>query len=86
MAAKNQIEGGQSAIKVHERETDYGRERDVYIRLGLNGVTDIRGCEVPELMGFDDSLWVLEMTVVRRPFVLDFAGAFLDQAPDFPRR
>jgi hypothetical protein len=24
------------------------------------------------------------MTIVTRPFVLDFAGAFLDKRPDFP--
>ena len=29
------------------------------------------------------TLLVLEMTVVKRPFVLDFAGAFLDDGPDF---
>jgi hypothetical protein len=43
----------------------------------------IRGCNVPALIDFDDELWVIEMTVVGRPFVLDFAGAYLDQEPDF---
>jgi len=38
---------------------------------------------VPQLLGFDDELWVIEMTVVARPFVLDFAGAYLDFPPDF---
>ena len=50
----------------------------------MNAVTDIRGCAVPDLIAYEDALWVLEMTVVSRSFVLDFAGAFLDQAPDFP--
>ena len=27
--------------------------------------------------------WVIEMSIVKRPFVLDFAGTFLDHAPDF---
>jgi len=35
------------------------------------------------LVAFDDALWVIEMTIVDRPFVLDFAGAYLDQPPDF---
>jgi hypothetical protein len=28
-------------------------------------------------------LWVIEIEIVQRPFVLDFAGAYLDFAPDF---
>src|SRR5262249_49960170 len=58
-------------------------ERDVYIRLKEHGVTEIRGCNVPELIAFDDELWVIEMTIVARPFVLDFAGARLDWPVDF---
>jgi hypothetical protein len=82
-SAESQIEGGRSALKVHERGPDYMRERDVYLRLKEHGITEIRSCNVPELVTFDDELWVIEMTVVTRPFVLDFAGAYLDEAPDF---
>jgi hypothetical protein len=73
----------QSAIKVHRREPDYRRERDAYLRLKENDLIVICGCHVPELVRYDDDLWIIEMTVVARPFVLDFAGAFLDQRPDF---
>jgi hypothetical protein len=72
-----------SAIKVHEHEADYRRERDVYLRLQAHGVKTIHGCHVPQLLRYDDQVWIIEMTVVSRPFVLDFAGAFLDKAPDF---
>ena len=82
-AATSQAEGGQPAVKVYDRELFYQRERDVYLRLRDRGVTSIRGCNVPKLLGYDDRLWVIEMTIVARPFVLDFAGAYLDQAPDF---
>jgi len=82
-SAENQIEGGRSAVKVHERGPDYVRERDVYLRLSELGITKLRSCHVPELIGCEDELWVIEMTVVVRPFVLDFAGAYLDWAPDF---
>ncbi len=75
--------GGRSAIKVHERQRDYCRERDVYRRLLERGVTAIRGCTVPEMLACDDQLLVIEMTIVTRPFVLDFAGAYLDSRPDF---
>jgi hypothetical protein len=83
LAAQSQAKAGRLAIKVHEREVDYCRERDVYLRLQEQGITDIRGNAVPELIAYDNELWVIEMTVVTRPFVLDFAGAFLDQAPGF---
>jgi hypothetical protein len=87
-ATESEGDGGslplRSAIKVHQRETDYQRERDVYLRLKEHGVTTIRGCHVPQLLDYDNQLLVIEMTVVKRPFVLDFAGAFLDRAPDFP--
>lgn len=72
-----------SAIKVHEHQTDFRRERDIYLRLQEYGVTTIRGCHVPQLLRYDDDLLILEMTIVARPFVLDFAGAFLDKSPDF---
>ncbi len=72
-----------SAIKVHEREPDYCRERDVYLRLRENAVAAIHRCHVPQLLRYDNEAWIIEMSVVARPFVLDFAGAFLDQAPDF---
>jgi hypothetical protein len=86
-ATESQPEEGvpvvESAIKVHEHEPDYCRERDVYFRLKEKAVKTIRGCHVPLLLAYDDELWVIEMTVVSRPFVLDFAGAYLDSAPDF---
>lgn len=74
---------GRSAIKVHRREPDYLRERDVYMRLRDVEVTTVRQCHIPRLLSHDDDLWVIEMTVVTRPFVLDFAGADLDRPPDF---
>lgn len=83
-AVESQTENGASAIKAHEREREYLRERDVYLRLRESEITDIRGCAVPEMLRYHDELWVIEMTVVTRPFVLDFAGAYLDEPPDFP--
>lgn len=70
-------------MKVHDREEAYLRERNVYLRLKQGGVMAIRDCTVPQLLGHDDELWIIEMTVVTPPFVLDFGGAHLDQPPDF---
>ncbi len=80
---QSQRQPGFSAIKVHEREAPYCRERDVYLRLREHGVRQIRGCHVPRLLRHDDDLWVIEMEIVTRPYVLDFAGAYLDKPPDY---
>jgi hypothetical protein len=74
----------QSAIKVLRYEPLYVRERDVYLRLQESCVTNIKGFDVPYMTDYDDELWVVEMSIVSPPFVLDFAGAYLDRAPDFP--
>ena len=55
----------------------------MYLRLRERNVSQIRGFHVPELQHYDDDWLVIDMTVVQRPFVLDFAGAYLDHAPDF---
>lgn len=73
----------QSAIKALRREPDYQRERDVYRHLRELEITQVRGCHVPELLQYDDTLLIIEMTIVTRPFVLDFAGAYLDFPPEF---
>ena len=83
-AAQSQSSVGRVALKAHRNEADYRRERDAYLRLRERQVVAIRGCNVPERLGYDDSLFVIEMTVVVRAFVLDFGGAFLDDAPEFP--
>jgi hypothetical protein len=81
--AENQIETGSSAVKIHEREKSYRRERNAYLRLRQFSVARICGATVPELLGYDDQLWIIEMTIVTRPFVLDFGGAYLDFPPDY---
>ena len=74
----------QSAIKVLRFERLYQRERDVYLRLLSEAIIDIAGFSVPQLIHHDDRLWVVEMGIVSPPFVLDFAGAYLDRRPDYP--
>ena len=76
---------GTAVIKAHFSDEPYRRERDVYRRLRHLEVTQIRGFEVPALLDADDALRVLKLTLVMPPFVLDFAGAHLDQAPEFSR-
>jgi hypothetical protein len=72
-----------SAVKFHEHREPYLRERDCYLRLWDHQVDEILGHQVPQLINFDDDLLAIEMTIVVRPFVLDFGGAYLDMPPDY---
>lgn len=82
--AENNSKAGKTAIKAHRAAEFYLRERDAYERLKVASVSNILGFNVPQLIRCDDELNVVEMSIVSRPFVLDFAGAFLDALPEFP--
>jgi hypothetical protein len=81
--AENNLKVGKTAVKAHRSLEPYQRERDAYERLKEAGVSEIIGFHVPQFISFDDELRVIEMSIVVRPFVLDFAGAWLDAPPEF---
>jgi hypothetical protein len=74
-----------SAVKLHAVKESYQRERDVYLRLLDRDVIRICGLRIPVLLNYDDNLLIIEMTTVIPPYLLDFASAWLDRAPDFPQ-
>ena len=76
-----------TAIKVFEHEFSYCNERDTYSRLAEYGVIKkIDEFWIPEMVGHDDSLLVVEMDIMHNPpYILDFAKVKLDQPPDFPK-
>lgn len=82
--AEDKSKGGKIAIKAHRESEPYLRERAVYERLKAARVTEVLGFNVPQFIGAEDDLRVFAMSIVTRPFVLDFAGAYLDAPPDFP--
>jgi hypothetical protein len=82
--AEDNSQVGKTAVKAHRSVEPYLRERKVYERLKGAGVSEVVGFNVPQLIRFDDELRVIEMSIVARPFVLDFAGAYLDIPPEFP--
>ena len=61
----------------------FERECRVYERLREEHTTRILGFNVPRLLSVDGELRAIEMTIVRTPFLLDFADAHLDEAADF---
>ncbi len=84
LAGKRKIEPANVAIKALRFAEGYLREKLTYQRLKDAEVSSLLGFRVPQLIGVDDELRVIEMTIVARPFVLDFAGAYLDERPEFP--
>ena len=72
-----------TAVKVHAYRDRFEKEVQVYERLASEGVTQVLGANVPKLIQFHSELMVLEITVVKRPFVIDFATSSLDMPPDF---
>jgi hypothetical protein len=74
-----------TAVKVLERMAGYYNERDSYLRLAEYGLTEkIDGFWIPQLLGYDDDLWVIEMqTISKMPYIIDFAKVRIDRPPDF---
>lgn len=70
-----------TAVKIHRGPDSFRRELAVYHRLRDHDVSEFLGFAVPRLVRFDRKLLVIEMSTVKPPFLLDFAGATLD----FPR-
>jgi hypothetical protein len=84
LVAKHKAKPADVAIKVLRFDELYLREKKAYERLRKMAVRTVLGFNVPQLLSYDDELRVIEMTIVKRPFVLDFAGAHLDVRPEFP--
>jgi hypothetical protein len=74
---------GKTAVKAHREVEPFRRELAVYERLQAEGVCEIFDFNVPQLIDYDVHLRTIEMCIVTRPFVLDFAGAYLDAPPEF---
>lgn len=84
LVGKHKTQPAKVAIKVLRWSEAYEREKKAYERLTETITAAVLGFNVPQLIARDDDLRVLEMTIVERPFVLDFAGAHLDARPEFP--
>jgi len=67
-----------SALKAFKREEHYWREVEVYARLKQNDVTNVCGFWVPRPLRRHDGLLIIEMEMVTKPYVVDFASAGVD--------
>ena len=71
-----------TAVKSHRRSKNSRMELGCYQRLEEHAIREILGLAVPQLQGFDDDLWVLEIAIVEPPRILDFGKAYLDSHPE----
>lgn len=71
------------ALKIQDAH-GFHLERACYERLADLGVTEVAGFNVPVLIHADNGWRAIEISIVDRPFILDFAQAYLDAPPDFP--
>ena len=72
-----------TAVKALSREPNYRIEKECYQRFKAENVRNIQRFAVPELIGSNDALLVVEMRIVSPPYFLDFAKAWLDAPPEF---
>ena len=72
-----------SAIKVYDRKSNFDREIACYSLLQFHGVNEIDGFAIPELLGDDEDLRVIELSIVSPPYLLDFGKAYVHQRPEF---
>ena len=82
-AAEDNTKPGFFAVKFHREERPFELECRVYQRLREEKTTRILGFNVPQLLRIEEEFRAIEMTIVRPPFLLDFADAHLDEARDF---
>jgi len=82
-SAQNKSHFGRSVLKAHREMEPFLRELSIYERLMAEDIGEILGFSIPDLLRADDDLRIIEMSLVARPFVLDFAGAYLGRPPEF---
>jgi hypothetical protein len=70
-----------SILKVFRSESPFQHELAVYRRLQANGLKRLQGFRIPQLLNYREDLLTLELSYVRPPFALDFAGATLGAPP-----
>jgi hypothetical protein len=72
-----------TAIKAYLHQNLFENEKKVYARLTEYSVKNVHGFDVPQFVSASDDLRTLEMSIVSPPFIIDFAGAYLDKRPPF---
>jgi hypothetical protein len=70
-----------SAVKAVVNAKNYQDELESYKRLKVAGIHSLCGFDIPRLFGWDDTLQVIEMSIVQPPYLLDFGKVYFDGPP-----
>src|SRR5438874_1066752 len=76
-----------NAVKFLRDRDVYLRERRAYQILQAISLDEIDGHQIPRMVRYDDNLLAIEFTIVKPPFLLDFAATYSElelQRLDFP--
>lgn len=79
--------GQGSAVKFLRDRDTYMRERRAYEILRAINLDEIEGHQIPRMVRHADDLLAIEFTIVKPPFLLDFAAAYSEvemQRLNFP--
>jgi hypothetical protein len=60
---------------------NYQDELESYKRLKVADIHRLSGFDIPRLYGCDDTLQVIEMSIVQPPYLLDFGKVYFDGPP-----
>jgi hypothetical protein len=77
------LSSDRTAIKVFRMTEQFENEKECYLRLLAEQVTEVRGFAIPKLINYDNRLRVIEMSTVKAPYILDFGKCYLDRKPEF---
>ncbi len=66
------------AVKFFHDSDSYRRELRAYLVLRKLSLDQVGGHQIPRLLRYDDQLMAIAMTVVKPPFLLDFAAAYTE--------
>ncbi len=72
-----------SVVKMFDDPTFFERELAVYYRLRDLEISKVGEFHVPQLIDQDRKFLAIRMSLVKRPFCLDFASAYLDELPPY---
>lgn len=70
-----------SAVKAFWALLNYHNELECYRRLQRDNIRILGKFAIPALLGSSDELMVIEMSIVRPPYLLDFGKVYLDEMP-----
>ena len=72
-----------TAVKSFFYEKNYRDELECYLRLMKYEISEICGLAVPTYEDSSDSLLTLEMSIVQKPYLLDFGKVYIDEPPPY---